>query len=301
MTNSTHSLSHSSFNSKSANQKPTAILKFGGAAFECIEKFAHIASLIDTKISHQFTTRAIVTSAMSGVTSNLISLAQQVSPTTSTPGTSTESRSLCHREHDLLVSSGDRISASLLSIALNGRGVSAQSFTGSQAGIITTTDHSSAKIITIKPWRLKKALEESIIPIVAGFQGVSTALDVTTLGRGGSDISAVALAVALETECVAFFKDVPFLYPKDPKESTQPQAPFHKLSYDSALSLMRSATCAIHPRAIKLAKAHGIKLYFGSFNNIDRYPGTIISAKPRNSDSDRALEAQHMPHIMYEQ
>lgn len=264
---------------------PTAVFKFGGAALSSIEQFSKIAEFVEKVSEKKLQPVAVITSAMAGVTNELLSYANQVANSHSKSSDQKAPHLLCHREQDLLVSSGDRISASLMAIALNKRGILAQSFTGSQAGIITTTQHSDAKIIEIKPWRIKKALESGVLPVVAGFQGVSTELDVTTLGRGGSDITAVAMAIAMGAQSVAFFKDVPGLYAKDPKQAPKKAStstpeetltPLRELSYEEALELMRPPTYAIHPRAIKLAMKHQILLYFGGFSHIDHFPGTTI-------------------------
>ena len=129
------------------------------------------------------------------------------------------------REQDMLVSVGERISISLLAMALAYQGVEAVSFTGSQSGIITCEKHSDASIVDIRPKRIQKVLDEGKTAIIAGFQGVSQKGEITTLGRGGSDTSAVALAVGLGARCVEFYKDVPGIFEEDPKVQHHYQTP----------------------------------------------------------------------------
>lgn len=283
--------------------KPTAVLKFGGAALSSIEQFSKIAEFIEKVSIAKLTPVAVITSAMAGVTNELISYADQIEQPKLDASKQATPRLLCHREQDLLISSGDRISASLLAIALNRRGVLAQSFTGSQAGIITTTDHSIAKILEIKPWRVEKAQNSGVLPVIAGFQGVSTDLDVTTLGRGGSDITAVAIAIAMKAQSVAFFKDVPGLYPSDPKK-TKPNSlePLREISYEKALELIQPPTYAIHPRAIKLAMKHEIPIFFGSFSDVDCFPGTTIgpSCTSSSSTDEAAIQGRALQASGYE-
>src|ERR1700733_7657312 len=169
----------------------TLIMKFGGAAVKTPESFSCLADLI-IKRSQNYPRIAIVVSAMDGMTDQLIALARLVHP--SPPS----------REYDMLVSTGERVSISLLAMALFAKGREAVSFTGSQSGIITSNQHSEARIIDVRPSRLLPCLEKNKYVIVAGFQGVSKEKEITTLGRGGSDTTAVALGIALKAEKVEF-------------------------------------------------------------------------------------------------
>src|SRR5205807_9777972 len=146
-----------------------------------------------------------VVSAMGDMTDDLLAKANELTPVPNA------------RELDLLLTAGERIAMSLLSIALNDAGYPAASYTGSQAGIITDTAHGRAKIIDVRPGRVQEALEAGNVVIVAGFQGVSTAADVTTLGRGGSDTTAVALAAAVGAEFCEIFTDGPGVFTADPR------------------------------------------------------------------------------------
>jgi aspartate kinase len=228
------------------------IMKFGGASVKAPDSFAQIADIVIQR-AIEFPQIAIVISAMGGMTDHLINLAHQVNP--SPP----------RREYDMLVSAGERISISLLAMALSARGYEAVSFTGSQSGIMTSNDHTEARIIDVRPYRLLPHLEAKKFVIIAGFQGVSFHKEITTLGRGGSDTTAVALGVALRAEKVEFYKDVAGIHKDDPKNVPHSQI-FHSLSYDEALSVVKQTGGRIlHPRSIELAKKNNMPLHVLSF------------------------------------
>lgn len=247
-------------------ESKTLIMKFGGAAVKAPQNFSHIADLI-IKRSAQFPRIAIVVSAMSGMTDQLIEMARAVHP--SPP----------HREYDMLVSVGERISIALLAMALSAKGHEAVSFTGSQSGIITSGHHSEAKIVDVRPYRLLLELDKKFV-IVAGFQGVSPEKEITTLGRGGSDTTAVALGIALSAEKIEFYKDVGGIYHQDPKiEKNSPIYPL--LNYSDALSVVtRTGGKVLHPRAIQLAQKNNMPLQIRSFHNIEDMGTLICSATP---------------------
>lgn len=239
------------------------VMKFGGASVATTEHFGKIAQLIKQRKKNDHTQVAVVISAMEGETNKLISLAKQVNP--SPP----------QREYDMLVSVGERISISLLAMALAREGLEAISFTGSQAGIITCSRHSEARIVDVRPHRLIAPLEVGHIVIVAGFQGVSRKGEITTLGRGGSDTSAVALGVALKAN-VEFYKDVGAIYESDPKKDPLAKQ-LKSLSYEKALDIVtRGQHPVLHPRCIELARRNGVSLIVRSFNDHE----TIGSAIP---------------------
>lgn len=233
--------------------KKTLVMKFGGAAVASPQHFSHIADVVLERLNH-FSRIAIVVSAMGDTTNQLITLARQVHPNPPV------------REYDMLVSVGERISISLLAMALAAKGREAVSFTGSQSGIITCEQHSEARIVEVRPHRLLNPLEQGKIVIVAGFQGVSKKGEITTLGRGGSDTSAVALGLALEAAQVEFFKDVPGIYNNDPKKD--PAAVMHqKLSYSQALDIVKRGAKVLHSRSIELAAKNGLPLHVLSFDS----------------------------------
>lgn len=237
------------------------VLKFGGASVASPEKFSLIADLIIQRLS-QVDQIVVVVSAMGNTTDELLKLARLVHP--SPP----------KREQDMLISVGERISMSLLAMALDLKGKQAVSLTGSQAGLITTTDHLEALIINVRPTRALKALEQGKIVIVGGFQGVSHEGEITTLGRGGSDTTAVALAVALGADRVEFYKDVAGIFNADPKKNTDAQLLPH-LSYDEALAITRQGAKVLQSRCIDLAAKNHLPLHVLPFAN-PQSAGTLI-------------------------
>jgi aspartate kinase len=231
----------------------TIVLKFGGAAVASPDHFNKIADIaLERKRGHG--KLAIVVSAMANMTSQLVELAQRVNPNPPP------------REYDMLVSVGERISISLLAMALAAKGERAVSFTGSQSGIITCNEHSNARIVEVRPKRIIPLLDEGNIVIVAGFQGCSLGGEITTLGGNGSDISAVALAVALGAERVEFFKDVGGVYDSDPK--LYPDASLiSEIDYAKTLEIIRSGGRVLHPRCIELAQKNGMPMHIYSFDH----------------------------------
>lgn len=228
-------------------------MKFGGAAVATPDHFSRIADLIVSK--HQKYERiAVVVSAMGDTTDELIALAKQVHPDPP------------RREYDMLVTVGERISISLLAMALARKGCEAVSFTGSQTGIITCKEHTDARIIDVRPVRILPHLEKGQVVIVAGFQGVSLEKEITTLGRGGSDTTAVALGVALGAEKVEFYKDVPGICHEDPKSNPKTQI-FPKLSYQEARDIVSKGAQVLQERCILLAQENGIPLHVRSFTD----------------------------------
>lgn len=248
----------------------TVVLKFGGASVASPEHFSAIADVI--QYVRQSTPRiAVVISAMQGMTDYLTNLAHQVNPTPP------------KREYDMLVSVGERISISLLAMALAQKGVEARSFTGSQSGIITSTSHSEAEVVEVRPHRLLKALSQGYIAIVAGFQGMSVDGEITTLGRGGSDTSAVVVARALEAEKVIFYKDVGAIYESDPKKSKEAKR-LPLLTYQQLLNVMRQEKYVIHPHAVKWAMESKVPLEVRSFAD-----PTLIGTEIRDEEGCHAI------------
>lgn len=242
----------------------TLVMKFGGAAVSEPKQFSKIAEIVLHKFNRHRRI-AVVVSAMGNTTDQLISLAKEINPEPP------------RREYDMLVSAGERISISLLAMALSAKGHQAVSFTGSQSGIITCSRHSDARIIDVRPHRLIPVLDQGSIVIVAGFQGVSREGEITTLGRGGSDTSAVALAIALRAPKVEFYKDVPGVFSCDPKKDAK--ATLHPaLTYDQALEIIHRGAKVLHPRSVQLARNNGIPLHVMSFSDFypDHSSGTVI-------------------------
>jgi aspartate kinase len=243
-------------------KKEIVVMKFGGASLASVDHFDQISLLIKQKVT--LTKQiVIVVSAMLETTNHLISLAKKVHP--SPP----------QREYDMLISVGERISISLLAMALAKQDISAISLTGSQSGIITCTTHSDARIIDVRPHRIIEAFSHGNIVIVAGFQGVSSSKEITTLGRGGSDTSAVALGIALNACCVEFYKDVGGIFSKDPK--IHPDAIHYPLlTYDEALTVISEGAKVLHKRALFMAKLHAMPLKIVPFNPESPVKGTKI-------------------------
>ncbi|MBA3237982.1 MAG: aspartate kinase [Parachlamydiaceae bacterium] len=247
----------------------TLVMKFGGASVATVDHFASIATLITQQVL-EYSKIIVVVSAMGDTTDELIAMAKKVHP--SPP----------KREYDMLITVGERISISLLAMALALKNQEACSFTGSQTGIITCSRHSDARILDVRPHRILPHLNAGKIAIIAGFQGVSEGGEITTLGRGGSDTSAVALGVALNAEKVVFFKDVEGLYAEDPK--LNPSAKFHdKLDYEQALSIASNGF-VLHPRCIVLAQKNELPLQIRSFNQTSlKVEGTWICGDKRST------------------
>lgn len=244
----------------------TLVMKFGGASVATPEQFSHIADLIIARRA-EYARIVVVVSAMGGTTDQLIQLAKQVHPQPP------------QREYDMLISVGERISMSLLAMALCLKNQEAVSFTGSQSGIMTCQRHSQAHIIDVRPQRIESSLDQGKIVIVAGFQGVSRDREITTLGRGGSDTTAVALGIALKASKVEFFKDVPGVFSHDPKKEVYAKC-FYEMTYEAALDIVEKGAKILHARAIRLAAKNGLPLHVRSFiSSYGSHPGTLILEK----------------------
>lgn len=239
----------------------TLVMKFGGASVATPEQFSSIADIIIDRMQ-EHPQVVVVVSAMGKTTDQLVELAKQVNPDPP------------RREYDMLVSVGERISISLLAMALARKNCQATSFTGSQSGIITSDDHSEARILEVKPHRLLPCLAQGKVVIVAGFQGVSRKGEITTLGRGGSDTSAVALAAAFDAK-VEFYKDVPGIFSADPKCCSEAFV-YPTLTYQAALDIVKRGAKVLHSRSIELAEKNGLTLHVRSFDDYKTTPGTII-------------------------
>jgi aspartate kinase len=199
----------------------------------------------------------VVVSAMGDSTDELLRMAHDIAPIPNP------------RELDMLLTAGERIAMSLLAIAINERGHRAASYTGSQAGIITDTQHGNAKIIDVRPGRILQAVDQGNIVIVAGFQGVSATADVTTLGRGGSDTTAVALAAALGAEFCEIYTDVPGVFTADPR--VEPTArKLHAVSFEEMLELAACGAKVLQSRAVEYARRNNVLLHVrSSFSDDD--------------------------------
>lgn len=244
------------------------VQKFGGTSVGDVDRIRAVADHVARTKRHGKDV-VVVVSAMGKTTDDLIRLAKDVSK--SRPG----------RELDMLLTAGERISMALLCMALSDLGIPASSFTGSQAGIITDTDHTRAKILEIRPDRIKEEIKQGSVPVVAGFQGVSTSKDVTTLGRGGSDTTAVALAAALGADVCEIYTDVSGVFSADPR--VVPDA--HKLSgisFDEMLELAASGGRVLALRSVEFAKNHHVPLHVRS--SFTWEPGTWVREENENME-----------------
>ena len=236
------------------------VQKYGGTSVGSLERIKAVAQRVAESVRAGAKV-AVVVSAMSGETDRLLGMAG----------------GLCknpdEREIDLLLSSGERVSAALTATALKELGVKAMSFTGRQTGIITDKAHTRARIEKITATRVKKALNNNTVAVIAGFQGVTEDEDVTTLGRGGSDLTAVALAAALDADLCEIYTDVEGVYTTDP--NIVPEArKMEKISYDEMLELASLGAKVLQTRSVEFAKKYSVPLVVkSSFNNA---PGTYI-------------------------
>src|SRR3954469_24638970 len=227
------------------------VQKYGGSSVADAEGIKRVAKRI-VEAKKNGNQVVVVVSAMGDTTDELIDLAGEVSPVAS------------GREFDMLLTAGERISMALLAMAIKSLGHEAQSFTGSQAGVITDSVHNKARIIDVTPGRIRTALDEGNIAIVAGFQGVSQdKKDITTLGRGGSDTTAVALAAALDAEVCEIYTDVDGVFTADPR--VVPEAvKLHRLSYDEMLELAASGAKVLAARSVEYARNNDVPLHVRS-------------------------------------
>lgn len=236
------------------------VQKYGGTSVGSIERIKNVAlRVVATK--NQGNQVVVVLSAMSGETDRLINLANEINPEHS------------RREHDVLVASGEQVSISLLAMAVEALGEKAISLLGSQVTIKTDSDHSRARIKDIDGQRIKDALAAGCIVVVAGFQGVDAGGNITTLGRGGSDTSAVAVAAALKADVCEIYTDVDGVYTTDPNICSKARK-LDKISYDEMLELASLGAKVLQNRSVEFAQKYGIPIHVrSSFSNIE---GTIV-------------------------
>ncbi|CAG6395094.1 aspartate kinase [Streptomyces cocklensis] len=257
------------------------VQKYGGSSVADAEGIKRVARrIVDTKKNgHQV---VVVVSAMGDTTDELIDLAEQVSPIPA------------GREFDMLLTAGERISMALLAMAIKNLGHEAQSFTGSQAGVITDSVHNKARIIDVTPGRIRTALDEGNIAIVAGFQGVSQdKKDITTLGRGGSDTTAVALAAALDAEVCEIYTDVDGVFTADPRVVKKARK-MDWIAFEDMLELASSGSKVLLHRCVEYARRYNIPIHVrSSFSGL---PGTWVSnERPQGLAPQVALRLA--PHI----
>lgn len=245
------------------------VQKYGGSSVADAEGLKRVAKRIvaTRNAGHEV---VVVVSAMGDTTDNLLDLAQQVVPVAS------------GRELDMLLSAGERISMSLLAMAIESLGVEARSYTGSQAGMITDAQHGSARIIDVTPRRVREALDEGAIAIVAGFQGFNRGTgDITTLGRGGSDTTAVAMAAALDADVCEIYTDVDGVFTADPRVVPKARK-IERITSEEMLELAAAGAKVLYIRAVEYARRHGVLLHVrSSFNDNE---GTLVIS-PKDGES----------------
>src|SRR5579863_3804551 len=243
-----------------ATMPPTIVMKFGGTSVADAERIKRAAQRIVAQREGGMRVVAVL-SARGKTTDDLIAMANEVSPTPDP------------REMDMLLSTGERISCALCAMAINDLGHRAISLTGSQAGIVTDTSHTKARIIDVRANRIREALEDDRIVLVAGFQGVSTSYDVTTLGRGGSDTTAVALAAAIGAEVCEIYTDVAGVFTADPRLVPRARKlPF--VSFEEMLEMAASGAKVLQLRSVEYARTHGVRIHCRS--SFEDAPGTVV-------------------------
>jgi aspartate kinase len=251
------------------------VQKYGGSSVADAESIKRVARrIVDTKKSGNDV--VVVVSAMGDTTDELIDLAEQVSP--NPPG----------RELDMLLTAGERISMAVLAMAISDLGFEARSYTGSQAGLITDSTHGKARIIDVTPGRITQALADEAIPIVAGFQGVSQdTKDITTLGRGGSDTTAVALAAALKAEVCEIFTDVDGIFTADPRIVKKAHK-LNQLAYEEVLELAANGAKILHSRCVEYARRFNVPIHVrSSFNQNEG--SWVISQKAKDATMEQPI------------
>jgi aspartate kinase len=256
---------------------PLLVQKYGGTSVGDAERVRAVADHVARTRRDGYAVLVVV-SAMGKTTDDLIRLANEVS-VTQPP-----------REYDMLVSSGERISMALLCMALAGLGVEAVSFTGSQAGIITDTDHTRAKILDVKGDRLRETLALGQVPVVAGFQGVSTDRDVTTLGRGGSDTTAVALAAVLGADACEIYTDVTGVFSADPRVVPDAHR-LSKISFDEMLEIAATGGRILQLRSVEFARNHHVPLHVRS--SFTWEPGTWVVEEDESMEQAMVTAVTH--------
>jgi aspartate kinase len=250
---------------------PIVVQKYGGTSVGTPERIRTVADRI-VRAREEGSDVVVVVSAMGETTDELLDMASEITPAPEP------------RELDMLLTAGERIAMSLLAIAVNARGCRAASYTGSQAGIITDTQHGRAKIVEIRPTRIKESLEAGNVVILAGFQGLSTEYDITTLGRGGSDTTAVAMAAALGADVCEIYTDVDGVFTVDPRIDGGARK-IDRISYEEMLELAVGGAKVLTLRCVEYARRHGVRLHVRS--SFGERTGTWVMEE----DEDGMLES----------
>lgn len=246
--------------------RPIVVQKYGGSSVATLEKMQGVARRIADTVAQGYRVCAVV-SAMGKTTDGLLSQAKALS-TNPNP-----------RELDMLLSTGERVSVALLAIALGELGLQAVSFTGSQSGIITNTRHNRARIVEVRPFRLLDELDQGKVIIVAGYQGVSYTREITTLGRGGTDTTAVALAAALNAEHCEICSDVDGVYSADPRLAPAAER-IPELSHDAMIALARAGSKVLNQDCVEHAARNGVAIFAKATFGPRDDTGTVVRTNP---------------------
>ena len=244
------------------------IQKFGGTSVANVDRIKHVAGLV-ARSRQAGDTVLVVLSAMSGETDRLMKLAHEVADCPD------------EREMDMLLSTGERVTIALLAMALRSMGFEARSYTGRQVGIITDSTHTKARIERIAAERIQAALDKGIIPVVAGFQGINEQNDVTTLGRGGSDLTAVALAAAMKADRCIIYTDVDGVYTADPNVVPGARR-LNKVSYEEMLELASLGAKVLQSRSVEFAAKYGVPVVVKS--TFAEGSGTLVTKEDRDME-----------------
>ncbi len=246
------------------------VQKYGGTSVSDIEKMQNVAKRI-IKAREEGNSIVVVLSAMEGETDRLAQLAYSASDHPA------------EREYDVLVSTGEQVTISLLAIILNKMGCKAKSFLGSQVKILTDKDHTQARILSVDTERINSELKKGNIVVLAGFQGVDQNNNITTLGRGGSDTSAVAVAAALNADYCEIFTDVDGVYTTDPNIYARARK-LAKITYEEMLELASSGAKVLQQRSVEIAKRYGVPVYVRSSFNNER--GTLVTKEDKEMEKE---------------
>jgi aspartate kinase len=255
----------------------TIVMKFGGTSVADADRIKHAARRIVAQ-REQGKRVVAVLSARGKTTDELIALAEEVSPEPDP------------REMDMLLSTGERISCALCAMAINDLGHKAISLTGSQAGIVTDTSHTKARILDVRADRIREGLEQDRIVLVAGFQGVSTARDVTTLGRGGTDVTAVAVAAAIGAEVCEIYTDVAGVFSADPRIVPDARK-LSQVSFEEMLEMASSGAGVLMLRSVEYARTHGVMIHCRS--SFDPGPGTVVLREDQTMEQPLITAVTH--------
>jgi aspartate kinase len=259
------------------SDSPTVVMKFGGTSVADAERIKRAARRIVAQ--REAGNRVVaVLSARGQTTDELIAMAEEVSPSPD------------RRELDMLLSTGERISCALCAMAINDLGHRAISLTGSQAGIVTDTSHTKARILDVRADRIQEALKEDRIVLVAGFQGVSTSRDVTTLGRGGSDTTAVAVAAALGAEVCEIYTDVAGVFSADPRLVPDARK-LPVVSFEEMLEMAASGAKVLQLRSVEYARNHGVRIHCRS--SFEDGPGTFVLGEDETMERPLVTAVTH--------